>query len=140
MSNLPNRESTRKGFSCFAEEKDMWVKQILADRMLSPTAKNIGVAISIHMNSIHKEAWPSHSRLARMCGVAKRTSERATRELERAGHLRVTHRSNTLASGNEPRSNLYEMVHFATSEAKDPDRSVEGGTDASVSLTSESNL
>ena len=66
----------------------MWVKQILADPVLSPTAKNIGVAISIHMNSKTKEAWPSHSTLAKMCGVAKRTAERGTRELERTGHLR----------------------------------------------------
>jgi hypothetical protein len=73
------------------------------------TAKNIGVAISIHMNGNDRQAWPSHATLARMCSVEKRTSERAVQELERAGLLRVSRVPN--------RSNRYEMRRVPTGES-----------------------
>jgi hypothetical protein len=85
----------------------MWVKQVLASD-ISPRAKIIGVAISIHMNGDCRQAWPSHSTLAKMCAVEKRTSERAVKELERAGLLRVSRMAN--------RSNRYEMRPVPTGE------------------------
>jgi hypothetical protein len=109
----------------------MWVLDVLEHPTLSPTAKNIGVAISIHMNGDTRQAWPSHPRLARMCSVAKRTAERATQELERAGLLLVSRKANC--------SNRYEMRRVPTGETvgtdQDDDRvptAVTVGTDASV--------
>lgn len=94
----------------------MWVKQVLASD-ISPTAKVIGVAISIHMNGDSREAWPSHSTLAEMCSVAPRTSERAVKELEKAGLLHVSRKANC--------SNRYEMRKVASAELVGTDEDVD---------------
>ena len=108
----------------------MWVKQVLASD-ISPTAKVIGVAISIHMNGEYRQAWPSHSTLAKMCSVGRRTSERAVQELEKAGLLNVSRMAN--------RSNRYEMRRVPTGATLGTDEddarvptAVTVGTDASV--------
>ncbi len=107
--NIPsighNSKSSRANFY---RAKDMWVKQVLASNV-SPTAKNIGIAISIHVHADKRQAWPSHSVLAKMCSVEKRTSERAVHELESAGLLRVSRVPN--------RSNRYEMRRLPTGES-----------------------
>jgi hypothetical protein len=93
----------------------MWVKQVLAAD-ISPTAKVIGVAISIHMNGDTRQAWPSHSTLARMCGVEKRTSERGVKELEKAGLLHISRVAN--------RSNRYEMRRLKGADQDGTDEDV----------------
>jgi Helix-turn-helix domain len=92
----------------FQRHREMWVRQVLASD-ISPTAKVIGVAISIHMNGDYRQAWPSHSALARMCSVEKRTSERAVKELEKAALLAVSRKANC--------SNRYEMRRVPTGES-----------------------
>jgi Helix-turn-helix domain len=85
----------------FQRRREMWTIAILGHPTLSPTAKNVGVAISIHMNGDSWQAWPSHQRLAKMCSISKRTAERSTRELEEAGLLSISRKANC--------PNRYEM-------------------------------
>jgi hypothetical protein len=108
MNVLNDQTNSNSNRANFQRHREMWVKQVLASD-ISPTAKNIGVAISIHMNGNDRQAWPSHATLARMCSVEKRTSERAVQELERAGLLRVSRVPN--------RSNRYEMRRVPTGES-----------------------
>jgi Helix-turn-helix domain len=115
MNVLNDQTNSNSNRANFQRHREMWVKQVLASD-ISPTAKNIGVAISIHMNGDQRQAWPSHVTLARMCAVEKRTSERAVKELEKAGLLHVSRIPN--------RSNRYEMRRLPTDET--------GGTDENV--------
>jgi Helix-turn-helix domain len=92
--NAPNRKYFRR-------RKDMWVKQVLGHPTLSPTAKVVGVAISMHLNADSWQAWPSHLRIAKMCSISKRTAERGTKELEGAGLLTISRKANC--------ANRYEM-------------------------------
>jgi hypothetical protein len=105
LDDQTNSNSNRANFQ---RHREMWVKQVLASD-ISPTAKIIGVAISIHINGDCRQAWPSHSSLARMCSVEKRTSERAVKELEKAGLLTVSRKANC--------SNRYEMRRVPTGES-----------------------
>ena len=86
----------------------MWVTQILAHPTLSFIAKVVGVAISLHMNGKRWQAWPTHTRLAKMCAISRRSSERATKELEQAGLLLIRRKANC--------NNIYEMRLIATGE------------------------
>jgi hypothetical protein len=108
MTNvLDDQTNSNSNRANFQRHREMWVKQVLASE-ISPTAKVIGVAISIHMNGEYRQAWPSHSTLAKMCSVGRRTSERAVQELEKAGLLNVSRMAN--------RSNRYEMRRVPTGE------------------------
>jgi hypothetical protein len=98
--------------SSFLRDKDMWLKKVFEDRKLKSTDKNIAWAISSYMNADSRQAWPSHKRLAQMCGVGIRTSEYGTRNLEAAGYLTVSRRASC--------NNRYEMTvphALAVSEA-----------------------
>jgi DNA-binding transcriptional MocR family regulator len=92
----------RAARSRFLREKDMWLKEVFADRKLKSTDKNIAWAISSFLSADKRQAWPSHKRLAQMSGVGIRTSEYATRNLETAGYLTVSRKVNC--------SNRYEMT------------------------------
>lgn len=94
-----NSKSNRANFQ---RDREMWLIQVLGDRGASPMAKVVATAISIHLNSETRQAWPSHSRLAEMCAANKRTVERATKELEARQHLRVSRKANC--------ANRYEMA------------------------------
>jgi hypothetical protein len=80
----------------------MWLKKVFEDRNLKSTDKNIAWAISSYMNADSRQAWPSHKRLAQMCGVGIRTSEYGTRNLEVAGYLTVSRKASC--------NNRYEMT------------------------------
>ena len=100
--NLVHRESNSKGNRAhFQRRREMWTTAILAHPTLSPTAKVVGVAISLHVNGDSWQAWPSHQRLAKMCSISKRTAERGTKELEDVGLLYVSRKANC--------ANRYEM-------------------------------
>jgi Helix-turn-helix domain len=107
----------------FQRDREMWVMQVLASEV-SPTAKVIGVAIGIHMNGDSRQAWPSHSTLAKMCSVEKRTSERAVKELEKAGLLSVRRVANC--------SNRYEMRRIPTTGSIPTDMTEDDGWDDPV--------
>jgi hypothetical protein len=79
----------------------MWLLRVFADSQLRATDKIIAWAISYFLNRESWQAFPSHKKLARMCGVSVRTSEYATGNLERAGYLAISRKANC--------SNTYEM-------------------------------
>ena len=102
MTNILDEQTNSKSNRAhFQRDREVWVLDVLGHPKLSPTAKNIGVAISIHMNGEFRQAWPSQKRLAKMCSVSKRTAERATKELEAVGLIHVSRKANC--------ANRYEM-------------------------------
>jgi hypothetical protein len=113
--NLPtighNSKSPRANFY---RAKDMWLIEIMGRRDLTAITKTIAVAISLHLNSNSWQAWPSRKRLAEMCSVSVRTVERAVKELERTGFLRVSRKSNC-ANRYEMRKSNGEVVQEDTS-------------------------
>jgi hypothetical protein len=82
------------------------------------------------MNGQSWQAWPSHTRLAKMCSISKRTAERATKELESFELLHVSRQANC--------ANRYEMRGGTdTDDATDRDDATDGrdgGVPTAVSL------
>jgi hypothetical protein len=114
LSQIADEKAERNKRSRFLKDKDMWLQRVFADRKLRPTDKTIAWGISFHLSSDHRQAWPSHKTLAKMCGVSIRTSEYATGNLEKAGYLSIGRKANC--------SNRYEMSLPQATTATDCDR------------------
>jgi DNA-binding transcriptional MocR family regulator len=73
----------------FTSKKMRWLNSICSDVTVSHVAFRIAYTIGDHFNSTTYEAWPSNQRMASRIGVAMKTVQRATGELERQGWLHV---------------------------------------------------
>jgi hypothetical protein len=74
----------------FESFREQWQRQVLADSKLRPSYKLVCMAISLHFNrNENGAAWPGFETLAELTGQGRRTIIRATKEVERRGHLRI---------------------------------------------------
>lgn len=75
----------------FHRNKMIWLNAICKDCGVSATAFRIAYFIADHLNSISGDAWPSHNRIASKLCITTKTVQRASRELERSGWLKIQH-------------------------------------------------
>ncbi len=80
----------------------VWRDALCEDGDLTRDATLLGLVLSSYMNG-DGVAWPGRTALARGCKVSVKTVERRTRELERAGFIRVER-----SSGGRGITNRYE--------------------------------
>lgn len=88
----------------FNREKMQWLTAICKDCNVSATAFRVAYLIGNYMNPTLGEAWPSHKTLADILGIATKTVQRNTIELEASGWLKIRRSKSTL------RSNRYRIA------------------------------
>ncbi len=89
----------------FEAIKELWQKQVVADKSLSGGTVKVALALCWHMNrSQHGLA------LAKLTGLHRRTIIRTTQALERAGHVTITRsRRGTTNNPNQYRPILKQV-------------------------------
>lgn len=91
------------------EQLDKYVKmegRMIGDKKLSSNAKCVYMALKIHDFSGKGTAYPSYPRIAEILGVSRRTAIQGVKDLEAAGYIKVTRKTN--------RSNVYHFPEWCT--------------------------
>ena len=76
----------------FEQLREAWSKQVRADRKLPHAAKTVLWAMSAHLNRESFTAWPSHRTLDKETGMPRRSVQRAIRQAEQRGHIKIEQR------------------------------------------------
>jgi hypothetical protein len=114
----------------FNSDKFRWLNSVCSDPAVSSTSFRVAYAIADHLNKTTRNAWPSQQRIARRFGCHQKTVQRAIKELEGLGWLKVRRRRDGLTS------NRYEIAWpFGT---QDDDKPVETATNDGNSLVQQS--
>jgi DNA-binding Lrp family transcriptional regulator len=88
----------------FNSDKFRWLNGVCSDPAVSSTSFRVAYTIADHLNKTTRNAWPSQQRIARRLDRHQKTVQRAIKELEGLGWLRVTRRRDGLTS------NRYELA------------------------------
>ena len=96
----------RKPTASFERKRELWQRQIVADKDLLPTHRIVGIAISWHFNRQNGIGWPGIRKLMKLTNFAKQTVVRAIDALHTRGHVEITRTK----SGNRHNANRYTLL------------------------------
>jgi hypothetical protein len=120
---IPINLATTPAPNMFEKFKEAWLLQVMADGGIPASAKSVATVIAAHMNRKRPrhDAFPGFARLTRLTAMSRRNVIRATKHLERAGHVEVR-RAKAGKSGKKNNANVYFPIRKGcVSTASDPD-------------------